>query len=52
MLEKNGFHLLVAVETGLMEVATFIDLSEDDLEDLAPVVGDRVDIQKLLAKVR
>ena len=53
LLEK-GFHLelVASFSRNRIDGATFIDLSEDDLKDLAPVIGDRVNIRKLLAKTR
>ena len=52
-LEK-GFHsdIVMSFHRNRMSGATFLELSEDDLKDLVPVIGDRVTVRRLLVELR
>lgn len=54
LLEEKGFHsdVVTCFSRNRIAGATFLELSEDDLKDLVPVVGDRVDVRKLLVEAK
>jgi len=41
-----------AFQTNLINGVTFLSMSEDDIKDLLPVIGDRILIRNLLKKLR
>ena len=54
-LEEKGFHsdIVTSFHRNRMSGATFLELSEDDLKDLVPVIGDRVTVRSgLLVELR
>lgn len=53
LLEK-GFHsdVMTSFNRNRVSGVTFLALSDDDLKDLVPVIGDRVNVHKLLVEAR
>lgn len=54
LLEEKKFHsdVVTSFHRNRITGATFLGLSEDDLRDLVPVIGDRVTVRKLLVEMR
>lgn len=54
LLKEKGFHsdVVTSFNRNRISGATFLDLSEEDLKDLVPVIGDRVDVRKLLVQLK
>ena len=54
LLEQKGFHSDVVTNFNRNRIsgATFLDLNDEDLKDLVPVIGDRVNVRKLLVESR
>ena len=54
LLEEKEFHsdVVTSFSRNRISGATFMGLSEDDLKDLVPVIGDRVNVRKLLVEAR
>ena len=54
LLEQKGFRsdIVTSFNRNQISGATFLDLNDEDLKDLVPVVGDRVDVCKLLVESR
>ena len=52
--EQKGFHsdIVTSFNRNRISGATFLDLNDEDLKDLVPVVGDRVNVRKLLIELR
>ena len=53
-LLQNGVHedVVATVVNNRICCETFLDLSESDLKELAPTVGDRIRLRKILEEVR
>ena len=53
-LHKRGVHddLIQAIVNNRIDSGLFLNLTEDDLKDLAPVIGDRVCLRKILEEAR
>ena len=53
-LVKEGFHedVVSAFSSNRICGLTFVQLTEDDLKEMLPVIGDRVRIRKLLSEIR
>ena len=49
-LRKRGLHddLVESIVTNRIDSGTFLSLTENDLKELAPVIGDRVCLRKVL----
>ena len=54
LLAERGVHsdVVSCFSDNRISGATFLELSEDDLKDLLPVIGDRVNVRGLLAEAR
>ena len=52
-LVREGFHddIVLAFSSNRVYGHTFVQLTEDDLKELLPVIGDRVRIRKLLNEI-
>ncbi len=53
-LRDNGVHeeIISKVVSNRVMSAVFLDLMEDDLKKLAPAVGDRIALRKILEEAR
>lgn len=54
LMQDKGVHseVVISFNRNRISGATFLELSEDDLRDLVPVIGDRVNVRKLLVEAR
>lgn len=53
-LRDNGLHedVISQVVSNRVTSAVFLDMVEDDLKELAPAVGDRIALRKILEEAR
>ena len=53
-LRKRGVHcdLIESIIANRIDSGLFLNLTENDLKELAPVIGDRVCLRKILAEAR
>lgn len=53
-LQDNGVHEDVVANVNYNRVTSciFLDLAEDDLKEIAPAVGDRIVLRKILQQAR
>ena len=53
-LEDKGYHedVIRNFSANRVSGATFVHLTDDDLKELLPVIGDRVGVRKLLEEVK
>lgn len=53
-LEDNGLHedIVSNVTSNRVTSSIFLDLKEEDLKELAPAVGDRIALRKILDEAR
>ena len=53
-LRKRGVHcdVIKSIIANRIDSGLFLNLTENDLKELAPVIGDRVCLRKILAEAR
>jgi len=53
-LEEKGFHedVVRSFSSNRICGATFVNLNDNDLKELLPIIGDRVSVRRLLEEVK
>lgn len=54
ILRKRGLHndVIYSIATNRIDSGLFLNLTENDLKEMAPVIGDRVCLRKILEEAR